>query len=99
MDADAQLARRLQEEEDRASAAAVAAALSRDAEVSGARQRRFRDRLEGGVRTALAHEDREGLMAWLAGQQTAPSSGEREPQGQKQQQHKGRKQKKSARSQ
>ena len=57
MDADAQLARRLQEEEDRASAAAVAAALSRDAEVSGARQRRFRDRLEGGVRTALAHED------------------------------------------
>lgn len=57
MDADEQLARRLQEEEDRASAAAVAAALSRGPDDSGTRQRRFRDRLEGGVRTALAHED------------------------------------------
>ena len=57
MDADEQLARRLQEEEDRASAAAVAAALSRGPDDPGTRQRRFRHRLEGGVRTALAHED------------------------------------------
>ena len=47
----------------------------------------------------LAHEDREGLMSWLAGQQSAHSSEKQEQQGQMQREHKGRKRKKSARSQ
>ena len=59
MDPDEALARALQEEEDRTTAAALLAAEARDADGGGEHARRvaFGARLESGVRTALAFED------------------------------------------
>lgn len=59
MDPDEALARALQEEEDRTTAAALLAAEARDVDGGGEHARRvaFGARLESGVRTALAFED------------------------------------------